>query len=185
MMRNAIYDIDVITRAADERLRIHSIYDYIKKWNNFEYHHSNRIITIRVQCYYEGNVTTCCLEASALDRVLYNLINNALRFSAGDSIILSIFPVGDILRWVVENTIRPEDAEWLHKTLGENTSALFKGGVTHGGNGLGLSNCADIVAASFGVSSTEAIDEKYITAKIIDDTFYACFHWNIVQQEYH
>lgn len=185
MMRNAIHDIDPITRAADERLRVHSIYDYIKKWSNFEYHHNDRIITVHVQCYYEGNITTCCLEASALDRVLYNLINNALRFAHKDTVVLTIFPVGDILRWVVENTVRPEAVKWLQETIGENMSDLFKGGITDGGNGIGLSNCADIVGASFGVSSMEAIDGKYISAKLINNTFYACFHWNIVQQEFH
>ncbi|MCU0425922.1 MAG: ATP-binding protein [Candidatus Kapabacteria bacterium] len=185
MMRNAIYDIDVPTRTADERLRIHSIYDYIKKWGDFEYHHNQRIIKVNVQCLFEGNVTTCCLEASALDRVLYNLMNNALRFADGEMITLTIFPVGDILRWVIENTVRPEAVEWLQTTVGEDMSSLFRGGITDGGNGIGLSNCAEIVGASFGISAVEAITSGYITAKLIDRTFYACFHWNIVRPDDH
>jgi signal transduction histidine kinase len=183
MMRNAVQDIDPSTRAADERTRIHSIYDYVKKWSNFEYHHNDRIIVIKVQCYYEGNVTTCCLEASALDRVVYNLVNNALRFSSEDTIVLTIFPVGNILRWVVENKIKPENVTWLKERVGNNLSSLFKGGITNDGNGIGLSNCADIVGASFGVSSIQAIEQGYISATVDDDTFYACFHWNVVQEE--
>jgi signal transduction histidine kinase len=183
MMRNAVQDIDPSTRAADERTRIHSIYDYVKKWNNFEYHLNDRVIVVKVQCYYEGNVTTCCLEASALDRVVYNLVNNALRFSLEDTITLTIFPVGNILRWVIENKMKPETTVWLNESVGSHLSSLFKGGITDGGNGIGLSNCADIVGASFGVSSAEAIEQRYISATVDDNTFYACFHWNVVQEE--
>jgi light-regulated signal transduction histidine kinase (bacteriophytochrome) len=185
MMRNAVHDIDIPTRTADERLRIHSIFDYIKKWSDFEYHHNDRIIKVNVQCLYEGNVTTCCLEASALDRVLYNLMNNALRFSHGDTIVLTIFPVGSNLRWVVENTVRPEAVGWLQTSVGEDLSDLFRGGITDGGNGIGLANCAEIVGASFGVSAAEAIEKQYISAKLMDETFYTCFHWNIVQSDDH
>jgi signal transduction histidine kinase len=123
------------------------------------------------------------LEASALDRVVYNLVNNALRFSSEDTIVLTIFPVGNILRWVVENKIKPENVTWLKEHVGNNFSSLFKGGITNDGNGIGLSNCADIVGASFGVSSTQAIEQGYISATVDDDTFYACFHWNVVQEE--
>ncbi|TAE29569.1 MAG: ATP-binding protein [Candidatus Kapaibacterium sp.] len=183
MMRNAVHNIDVITRAADERIRIHSIYDYVKKWNNFEYRHNDRTITVKVQCYYEGNVTTCCLEASALDRVVYNFVNNALRFSKEDTIIITIFPVGNILRWVIENTMKSESVAWLQESTGNNLSRLFQGGITSDGNGIGLSNCADIVGASFGISAAEAIDRRYISATVKDETFYACFHWNAVVEE--
>ncbi len=180
MMRNAVHDIDLMTRAADERIRIHSIYDYVQKWNNFEYHHNDRTITVKVQCYFEGNVTTCCLEASALDRVVYNFVNNALRFSKEDTITITIFPVGNILRWVVENKIQPENITWLQEHIGNDFSLLFKGGITNEGNGIGLSNCADIVGASFGMSAPEAIEQRYITATVREETFYACFHWNAV-----
>lgn len=181
MMRNAIEDIDPITRAADERFRVHSVYDYVKKWNDFEYHLPERVITVKVKCFFEGNVTTCCLEASALDRVVYNFINNALRFSAGDVITLTIFPIGNILRWVLENEISPEHALWLQNNVGDNLQSLYKGGITQGGNGIGLSNCADLVAASFGITSSEAIEQGYVSSKVIDSTYYACFHWNAVQ----
>jgi signal transduction histidine kinase len=183
MLRNAVEDIDPHTRAADERIRIHSVYDYVKKWHNFEHRVQNRRVVVKVRCYFEGNVTTSCLEASALDRVVYNLINNALRFAEGEEVVLTIFPIGNILRWVVENTVSAEQESWLRQHLGDNLQALFQGGLSNGGNGIGLSNCADLVGASFGVSSEDAIKQGYITAKLIDRTFYACFHWNAVAEE--
>jgi hypothetical protein len=181
MMRNAVEDIDVITRSADERIRIHSIYDYVKKWHNFEYHQDERVIVVKVRCLYEGNITTSCLEASALDRVVYNFMNNALRFAATNEIVVTIFPIGDILRWVVENEMSPENAQWLQKNVGEDLRSLYKGGITNGGNGIGLTNCVDLVAASFGISSQEAIDQGYICSKVVNTTYYACFHWNAVK----
>jgi hypothetical protein len=181
MMRNAIHDIDIPTRTADERFMIHSVYDYVKKWNHFEYHFEQKVIVIKVRCYYEGNVTTCCLEASALDRVVYNLINNALRFSAGNEIFLTIFLIGDILRWVVENQITPENIQWLKEHVGDDLQDLYKGGISNGGNGIGLTNCADLVAASFGISTINAIEDRYISSKVIGSTYYACFHWNAVK----
>jgi hypothetical protein len=112
-------------------------------------------------------------------------MNNALRFSHGDTIVLTIFPVGSNLRWVVENTVRPEAVGWLQTSVGEDLSDLFRGGITDGGNGIGLANCAEIVGASFGVSAAEAIEKQYISAKLMDETFYTCFHWNIVQSDDH
>jgi signal transduction histidine kinase len=181
MMRSAIEDIDPFTRAADERFRIHSVYDYVKKWNDFQYPSQKGIITVQVRCLFEGNVTTCCLEASALDRVVYNYINNALRFAASDSITLTILPIGNVLRWVVENEVEPQNIAWLLENVGDSGKALYKGGITNGGNGIGLANCADIVAASFSIPPLEAIEQGYVGAKVIGSTYYGWFHWNAVQ----
>lgn len=181
MMRSAIDDIDPFTRAADERFRIHSVYDYVKKWNDFQYPSQRGIITVRVRCLFEGNVTTCCLEASALDRVVYNYINNALRFAAGDTITLTILPIGNVLRWVVENEIEPQNIAWLKENVDETGKALYKGGITNGGNGIGLANCAEIVAAGFSIDPSDAIEQGYVGAKVIDSTYFGWFHWNAVQ----
>lgn len=181
MMRSAIEDIDPFTRAADERFRIHSVYDYVKKWNNFEYHTPKGTIMVKVQCYFEGNVTTCCLEASALDRVVYNYINNAMRFAASDVITLTILPIGNVLRWVIENDVEPHNLHWLEQNIGNNAQVLYKGGITNGGNGIGLANCAEIVSASFSIKPSEAIEQGYVGAKVIGSRYYGWFHWNAVQ----
>ena len=53
------------------------------------------------------------------------------------------------------------------------------GGITRGGHGIGLSSCTDFVAASFGTPPQNAIGEKYVGAKVVDDTYYTWFHWPI------
>ena len=35
-----------------------------------------------VDCRYEGALTECCLESAAIDRIFYNLVNNACRHAA-------------------------------------------------------------------------------------------------------
>jgi len=75
------------------------------------------------------------MKASAVDRVVYNYVNNATRFSAG-------------------------------------------GGLTRGGNGLGLSNCADFVAAAFGLPDIDAaLRGRYLGAVVEDGWYLAWAHW--------
>jgi hypothetical protein len=40
-----------------------------------------------------------------------------------------------------------------------------------------------LVAASFGVSSDEAIEGQYLGATVRDNIYYAWFHWPIYLQE--
>lgn len=57
---------------------------------------------------------------------------------------------------------------------------LVDGFLTRGGNGIGLTSCADFVAACFGLDSgAEAVDGAYLGARLVDDRFRACFHWPV------
>jgi signal transduction histidine kinase len=179
LMRNAIEDIDLLVRAADESAKIHPISDFVNKWQNLSFDIANKPVLVQVSCSFEGNITSRCLETSSIDRILYNYINNAARFTTDNKVSLTIFPVGDgLVRWVAQNTLAPQQKLWLQENVGDNLGRLFEGGITRGGHGLGLSSCADFVAASFGTETIqEAIQEGYLGAKIIDDQYYAWFHW--------
>ncbi len=184
-MRNAVVNIDIPTRTADGRFNVHSIMDYINKWQGGEYDSDEHSIRVHVQSNFQGNISIRCLEASAIDRILYNYINKAIGFADSQSIVQTIFLVGDqehqSLRWVVENRISHNHQQWLKENVGETLHKLFEGGIiTRGGNGLGLSNCVDFVSSGYGITAKRALDEGYIGAKVIDDTYYAWFHWNIV-----
>lgn len=179
MMRNAIEDIDPVVRQADESIKVHSISEFVDKWRDLNFEIAKKSIKIEVNCTFEGNITNRCLETSAIDRILYNYINNAARFTADNRVYLTIFPMGDnLVRWVVQNSILERQKLWLKENVGDNLGALFQGGITRGGHGIGLSNCADFVAATFGTNDPdEAIEKKYLGAQIIDDQYYAWFHW--------
>src|SRR5690606_35416791 len=110
---------------------------------------------------------------------VYNYVNNAIRFTSGPLINMEIIPVGDhAVRWIVANPITPDQAEWLKKSTNGDLPSLFRGGVTRGGNGLGLSNCADFVAAAFGLPDINAaLEGKYLGAVVEDGWYLAWAHW--------
>jgi K+-sensing histidine kinase KdpD len=186
LMRNAIDDLDPVVRQADESLKIHLIDDFVQKWHGSVYNIAGKSVEIQVACTFQGSVTNRCLETSAIDRVLYNYINNAARFSADNSVSLTIFQTSDtVVRWVVQNAITAEQRTWLNDVTAGDLKRLYWGGLTRGGHGIGLSSCADFVAASFGGSPEVALEQGYLGAKIIEDHYYAWFHWPEYRQGTH
>lgn len=180
IMRNALPDLDPEIRQADESEKPHFMQTVVDKWNAFQFERAQQQTgQVHVTCEYDGLLASCCLEASAVDRVVYNYVNNAIRFSAGPSIRMEILPVGgDAVRWVVANSISPDQSDWLRKETGEDLSTLFRGGVTRGGNGLGLSNCAEFVAAAFGLPDTQtALTGQYLGARVEGGWYLAWAHW--------
>jgi hypothetical protein len=180
IMRNALPDLDPEVRSADEAEKPHFMQDVVEKWNGFRFEGADQQPgQVDASCEYDGLLASCCLEASAVDRVVYNYINNAMRFSTGPCIRMEILPIGDhTVRWIVANPINRDQSRWLkHETSGDLTH-LFRGGLTRGGNGLGLSNCADFVTAAFGLPDIEsALQGRYLGAMIEDGWYLAWAHW--------
>jgi hypothetical protein len=184
MMRNILPDLDMAIRAADESLKLHSIHEFVDKWHELTVEIGSKRVKVLAQSDFECYITNRCLESSAVDRILYNYINNAIRFSAGKYVRLTVIPTNNLLtRWVVENELTDKQKSWLQETLGDQLNCLFQGGYTRGGQGIGLSSCTDLVAASFGISSDEAIKGKYLGATVRDHIYYAWFHWPIYVEQ--
>lgn len=179
MMRNAIFDLDIPVRKADEGLKLHQIDDFVHKWQGGIFNLADRKVAIEVTCLFEGSISNRCLENSAIDRILYNYINNSARFSADNKVKLTIFPVGTTLvRWVVENKLAQAQQDWLAREVGPDLKKLFYGGLTQGGHGIGLSNCTDFVKVCFGVpTAAETLAQGYLGATVNEDTYFAWFHW--------
>lgn len=184
MMRNIFSDLDIAIRAADESLKLHSIDEFVDKWNGMTVEISAKRVKVLAQSELECYITNRCLESSAVDRILYNYINNAIRFTAGENVYLKVIPISNSLtRWIIENELTETQNSWLQKTLGSELKELFRGGYTRGGQGIGLSNCTDLVAASFGISADEAIENKYLGSQVVNNIYYAWFHWPIYVPE--
>lgn len=181
LMRNAIIDLDPIVREADESLKVHPVDDFVNKWHNTIINIADKTVTIHVECIFEGSVTNRCLETSAIDRILYNYVNNAARFSADNTIKMTIFSTNDTLvRWVVSNTLADEQLDWLRENTNFDLTQLFKGGLTRGGHGIGLAACTEVIATCFGLYPPEkAVEDGYLGAKVIADTYHGWFHWPI------
>lgn len=180
IMRNILPDLDPDVRLADETEKPHHMETVVEKWSQFQFERTGQEPgRVSLHCTYRGLLASCCLEASAVDRIIYNYINNATRFTAGPVIHMTVAPIGEhVVRWMVANPVTPDQEAWLQERAQGDLSCLFRGGLTRGGQGLGLSNCADFVAAAFGLHDIdEALEGKYLGATVKDGCFTAWAHW--------
>ncbi|HEX8295594.1 MAG TPA: hypothetical protein VF593_04805 [Chthoniobacteraceae bacterium] len=182
IMRNALLELDDEKRNEDLLPKVHGTDFIVEKWNGAVLHHERREIRLVVDCAQPAAISECCVEFGALDRILYNLINNACRHVANDSIRLVIFPVpdagGENLRFVLLNSVTEADAENLRA---RDLPQLFEAGVSTTGSGFGLSVAADFVANAFGISDpAQAVAGRYLGATFVESDFAVWFHWPIV-----
>lgn len=179
MMRNAILGIDTEGRARDEEERPHHIGDLVRRWDGRLYRVGDRAARVRARMDRDGGLSSCCLEASAVDRILYNLIGNAARFAPDGEVALDVRHVaGDVVRIAVANRVTEDQAAWLSDALEGDPGALYRAGVTRGGQGYGLANVAHFVTAAFGADGTgAALDRGLLGGRLTGDRFVTWFHW--------
>jgi signal transduction histidine kinase len=182
IMRNALPDLDAPRYAADLCRKEHGVALLAEKWAGALYGPRGRPVRIDLQCDFVGGVSECCLEFSALDRVLYNLVNNAARFATDDRVQLAVLPLDGRettnLRLAVANRVTPEHAALLRERFGDELGRLFLGRFTTGGRGLGLEICGDFVCHVYGLMSPrEALALGHVGAALVRDRFVAWFHW--------
>jgi hypothetical protein len=181
IVRNAVPDLDPVGYAHDLEPRAHTT-ELLTKWSATTYRVGEHTAELHLRCDFDGEISECCMEFAALDRVVYNLVNNAARFAADGHVGLSVFAIRpDVetdLRFVVTNRIDPEQRGRIADDLGGELSRVFQGGYTTGGTGLGLRICADLVCHGYQLPSLRAaLDRGYLGARIVHDHFAAWFHW--------
>lgn len=181
MMRNGVPDLDPSIYQRDRQQKAHSVQLLIEKWSEATHQLHGHTARVVLDSQFDGNVSERCIEFAALDRVLYNLINNAARHAADQYVYLVIFPLDEHnVRFVVYNRVAPEHRSLLRERFGDNLSALFEGGFTTGGTGLGMRICADFVADAYGVHGFKrCLTEGYVGANGVDDYFVTWFHWPV------
>lgn len=182
IMRNALPDIDPEGSARDEEQRLHAVELLVEKWHGADHRLAGRAAAIEVDCRYSGAIAERCLEFSALDRVLYNLINNAAAHSADGRVRLAILPVPadapQHLRIAIANAVTPEQRRAVEARFPAGPGALFAGGFTTGGSGLGMRICADFVCNAYGLGGVEqGLAEGHFGAAFRDEQFIAWVHW--------
>ncbi len=181
IMRNAARDLDPDAYARDLMPKGHPVSLLEEKWASATYPGRDRPVRVRLHNEAKGDVSECCMEFSALDRVLYNLVNNAARFAADGVVELAVLPVdeGRQLRFVVVNRVEPAHRERLVATFGgEDLREVLRGGFTTGGHGVGTRICSEFVAHGYGLGGvSEVLEGGYAGARLVEDTFVTWFHW--------
>jgi len=182
IMRNALPAIDPAATAADAQQRFHAVELLVEKWARSHHRLGDQGATIEVDCRYSGAIAERCLEFAALDRVLYNLINNATSHTSDGRVELIILPIPAAdplqLRLIVANSVTPAQQRRLANRFPNGPGALFFGGYTTGGSGLGLRICADFICNAYGLGGVEqGLAEGHFGAAIHSERFLAWVHW--------
>lgn len=182
IMRNGIVGLDDARRADDKSEQVHHLQQMINKWQRMHLHDAERDLLIELDCRYNGAISQRCLEFSALERALYNLLNNAIRHTADGRVELHIVPIPatppEHVRFVVANRITPEQKKALDQQFGDQPSQLFSQQFSTTGSGLGTKICANIVMQAYGHENPRAcLEQGILGVRLEDQAFVAWFHW--------
>jgi hypothetical protein len=184
IMRNCVADLDAGRFADDSARKDHGTDLLLEKWTSADFYGSSIPAQIEFECAYAGNLCESCLEFSTLDRIIYNLLNNAARNADDHVVQFHILPTPkqetpENLRFVIANHVSGEHAAKLTQAV-PDLGQLFRSGFTTGGHGVGMSIVADFCTQAFGVYDDEAArKDRYYGAQWIDGKFVAWFHWPV------
>jgi len=184
IMRNCVADLDTRRFADDSARKDHGTDLLLEKWTSADFYGGSVPAQIAFDCKYQGTLCESCLEFSTLDRIIYNLLNNAARNASDHMVQFHILPtpqpeLAENLRFVIANHVSAEHATVLRAAV-PDLGQLFRSGFTTGGHGVGTSIVADFCTQAFGIYDDEtARKDGYYGARWIDDNFVAWFHWPI------
>ena len=177
MMRNVVRDLDAAARARDLELLPHSLGDLARALAEFTATVDDQPVVVDVSCTSVAVIADSCVECAAIDRVVYNFLNNAARYADQPRISSWLVALESDLRVAVANSISPAQRDVLVELLAKDPNALF-GSFTTSGSGHGLRIVSELVGRAYGLVSTEALTEGgYVGAKVVEDGFVGWFHW--------
>jgi signal transduction histidine kinase len=178
MMRNVLRDLDLVARERDLTLRPHSLGDLARALREFTATaKGDEPVVVTVDCTVEGVIAESCVECAAIDRVAYNLLNNAARYGSSPTIDAWLLTTESDLRVAIANPISPEQRAVVAEQLAASPSSLF-GSFTTTGSGHGLRIVSELVGRAYGIASIETLTRAgYVGARVEGDTFVTWFHW--------
>lgn len=177
MMRNVIEDLDPVARARDLAFREHSLGDLAGAFREFTALVGQDPVVVEVDCPADAIIAESCVEFGAIDRVAYNLLNNAARHTTGPSIHAWLIRFEKDLRIAIANTVSAEQRVVVEERLATAPASLF-GDFTTTDSGYGLRIVGALVGHAYGVPDVERlIAGGYLGARIVEDSFVTWFHW--------
>jgi signal transduction histidine kinase len=185
IMRNAVLGLDDVQRELDLLPKLHGTELIVQKWQGSTVRWQDRAVRLEVDCRQQTAISECCVEFGALDRILYNLLNNACRHAAADPVRLVLVPVpdptGDNLRFILLNEVSREDLAFLAR---RDLGSLFDEKTSTTGSGYGLAIVKEFVSHAFGLDrDAQAVQQGYIGARLLGERFAVWFHWPRVLED--
>jgi signal transduction histidine kinase len=185
IMRHALLELDDVRRADDLAPREHPVERLAETLLRVIGNGPDGAVDVVVECTFIGGVTMSCVELGALDRAVLNLVNNAVRHSAGTRVEVLLAHAGPSsgsdLRVCVANQIRAVDAGALRDRFGDDLLRIFVEPFTTTGSGDGLKICLDLVASAYGlVLGADALRAGLLGATIERGWFVAWLCWPAV-----
>jgi signal transduction histidine kinase len=185
IMRNCISDLDQ-TRSEQDSLQLeHSSALLAEKWADAPFRQKDRSqVEVVLQARWQGVICESCLEFSTLDRIIYNLMNNAVHYSADGRVYFGFETVAgpppENVRFLFANRCAPAHRALLVERFGDRPVDLLRGGFTTGGHGLGTRIAADFSAQAYGFTDfDEAAEAGVFGADLAGDALVIWFHWPV------
>lgn len=177
MMRNLVLDLDAAARERDLSFLPHSLGDLASALREFTASVDGQPVAVEVECSDQRVIAESCVECSAIDRVAYNLMNNAARYTAQPAIHAWLVTSATDLRVVIANSTSVERRAVVAAVLDDDAASLF-GSFTTSGSGYGLRIVSELVSRAYGVARTDTLlQHGYVGARIIEENFVTWFHW--------
>ena len=180
--RNCFPDLDPERYNLDCDENPHSVRLIGEKWSRL-----SRQGGVNVYLEFKGNIANSCVEFSALDRTLYNLMNNAIRESLSDDHEIELFVVTkpdteeiEDLRFWIRNRISSDQSLGLRTRFGDNLSDLFLTSFSTTGSGMGMQIVGEFVGKAYGVSAKRALEMNLAGIHLEEEYFNVWFHWPTV-----
>ena len=184
MLRTAISDLDRVRYTRDELFLPQSIDALVQSWRNVYYRiHSGQAAHVTCHSSVVGSIADSVIELAALERVLYNLVNNAVRHaqSGGIDIAITYFDeTQQLVKFTVQNALTAAQSAILTQLTADAPANLILQPVTTTGSGLGLGICADIIAHVFQADVDEIIRQNYFVVSWTESRFVVEFVWPMV-----
>ncbi|MFO0679796.1 MAG: hypothetical protein U0169_24945 [Polyangiaceae bacterium] len=177
MMRNVVPDLDPDARARDTSPlphRLADLADALRRWSDGADSSGSRV---DVDAPEDATIAESCVECSAVDRIVYNLVNNGIRHAPDGRVHVRFVVTHDDLRGVVTNAVTASHSALLRERLTADATTLF-GSFSTSGSGRGLGIVADLVSRAYGIGDLRSlVDAGYVGTTVEADTFGAWFHW--------
>jgi hypothetical protein len=185
IMRHCVQDIDLERLKLDSLMRPHDTQLLVEKWAYADFHAIKRQVHVDLTCLYAGTLCESCLELASLDRIIYNLMNNAAQYASDSLVHFYILPVpeprAESIRFIVANKVSEEQRRVLVDQFRNDLSEIFRGGFTTNGHGIGTRTCADFCSHAYGVFDfARAKEAGYFGARLVGDYFASWFHWPVM-----